>query len=310
VSCADERSNRHGRDNNLHVWQIRPEDEANFSTVLPIEDAESQRPAPWLLHSLPVNTLNFCSFAMCHTPGATSPEILIATPGLQDGMINIISLPAEDRVATIPPPKDLHTGMLMAVAIDHVQGELVVLAGYETGHVARWQQNSSKHWSCTYLEKPHSQPVLSLSLSPMLGFGFSSSADAIVARHPLADTSGETKTVQTKHAGQQSLTLRSDGKIFATAGWDDRVRVYSAKTMKELAVLKWHKEGVYAVAFAPILGEGSQDEAAGSEAADDGGAEGVRNEMTVSARRTEKAKRTHWLAAGSKDGKVSLWEVY
>ncbi|TQS31841.1 hypothetical protein Golomagni_07867, partial [Golovinomyces magnicellulatus] len=51
------------------------------------------------------------------------------------------------------------------------------------------------------------------------------------------------KTVNTKHSGQQSLSLRSDGKLFATAGWDSNVRVYSAKTLKEMAVLQWHKVG-------------------------------------------------------------------
>ena len=81
---------------------------------------------------------------------------------------------------------------------------------------------------------------------------FTSSADAIIARHSLSQHDGEMKTIQTKHAGQQSLSVRSDAKIFATAGWDGRARVYSTKSMKELAVLKWHKEGCYALAFAEI----------------------------------------------------------
>jgi ASTRA-associated protein 1 len=32
--------------------------------------------------------------------------------------------------------------------------------------------------------------------------------------------------------------------------------------------------------------------------------------MTVSEERDQKAKTTHWLAVGSKDGKVSLWDIY
>jgi hypothetical protein len=47
--------------------------------------------------------------------------------------------------------------------------------------------------------------------------------------------------------------VRSDGRILATGGWDTRIRIYSAKTLKEVAVLKWHKEGVYAVDFAKVL---------------------------------------------------------
>lgn len=86
------------------------------------------------------------------------------------------------------------------------------------------------------------------------------------------------KTTNTKHAGQQSLRVRSDGRLLVTGGWDARVRIYSSKTLKEVAVLKWHKEGVYAVAFGELL---SAD-----------------------------APARHWVAAGAKDGKVSLWEVF
>ena len=31
---------------------------------------------------------------------------------------------------------------------------------------------------------------------------------------------------------------------------------------------------------------------------------------TISRHRARKAQTTHWLAAGSKDGKVSLWDIY
>ncbi|OBT88337.1 hypothetical protein VE02_03410 [Pseudogymnoascus sp. 03VT05] len=134
------------------------------------------------------------------------------------------------------------------------------------------------------------------------------------------------KVVQTKHSGQQSLRIRSDGRIFATAGWDTKVRVYSVASMKELAVLKWHKDGCFAVAFAEVINvqedkeaadedklEGKKPEAESSE----GGETAVvapprRVGLAISARekRIQQATQTHWVAAGSKDGKVSLWEIY
>lgn len=109
-------------------------------------------------------------------------------------------------------------------------------------------------------------------------------------------------SLQSKHAGQQGLTVRNDEKIFATAGWDGRMRVYSTKAMKELAVLKWHKEGCYALGFAHV-----QDDTRNSDADDD---TMVQKSMTVAEKRDEKARMTHWLAAGSKDGKVSMWNIY
>lgn len=121
------------------------------------------------------------------------------------------------------------------------------------------------------------------------------------------------KILQTKHSGQQGLKIRSDGKIFATAGWDSRVRVYSVQSLKELAVLKWHKEGCYAVAFAEITSSGDGlGDVGGIRPTDKGGAMTTVTGaiLSVKEKRDLRATTTHWLAAGSKDGKVSLWDIY
>lgn len=136
------------------------------------------------------------------------------------------------------------------------------------------------------------------------------------------------KTVPTKHSGQQGCSYRNDGKVFATAGWDGAGRVYSAKTMKEVAVLKWGGGvGCYATAFvevgprcgkvAEVCGVEEGDEEAVVEASTSTsskitppsvGQSGV--VTSVQQRRDEKARSTHWLAIGAKDGKVSLWDIY
>jgi WD40 repeat protein len=134
------------------------------------------------------------------------------------------------------------------------------------------------------------------------------------------------KVVQTMHSGQQSLRIRSDGRIFATAGWDTKVRVYSVASMKELAVLKWHKDGCFAVAFAEVINAQEDKEGADEDKLEGGKLEAESSEggetaltapprrvgLAISARekRIQQATHTHWVAAGSKDGKVSLWEIY
>lgn len=129
------------------------------------------------------------------------------------------------------------------------------------------------------------------------------------------------KIIDTKHSGQQGLQIRSDGRIFATAGWDSKVRVYSAKTMVELAVLKWHDVGCYATAFA-VIDEGKDNAARGKTeiAGDSNDARGRETaavttiarlgQLSVKDRRIKMAKDAHWLVAGSKDGKISLWDIY
>jgi WD40 repeat protein len=121
--------------------------------------------------------------------------------------------------------------------------------------------------------------------------------------HPL-------KTINTKHSGQQSLRIRSDGKIFTTAGWDSNIRVYSTKTLKELAVLQWHKVGCYAIAIADVA---AADGSSASTASGTGSSTSLvtpSKDTSVRDRRIMQAKTTHWIAAGAKDGKVSLWDIY
>lgn len=121
------------------------------------------------------------------------------------------------------------------------------------------------------------------------------------------------KVNNTKHAGQQSLSVRSDGRLLATGGWDSRVRIYSCKTLKEVAVLKWHKEGVYAVAFGEVLDAQSMQSSADGERQQEQTGEVVKRESGLSRvqrQREEKMQVKHWVAAGAKDGKVSLWEVF
>jgi ASTRA-associated protein 1 len=251
-----------------------------------------------------VNTLNFCAFAQC---SSKTVDVLIAVPGVPDGCINVISLPEERRVATIPSPKNIQAGLVMALGVHLLDGKLVILAGYESGHTIVWQENGRlAQWQAIQTHKVHTQPVLSLGIAAQLDCFFTSSADALIGKHEGLGIEIATKTVQTKHAGQQSLRVRSDSKIFATAGWDGRIRVYSSKSIKELATLKWHKEGCYALDFASLdSGKDVSEKDTGTV-----NSSMPSNQMTVSQQRTLKAKSTHWLAAGSKDGKISLWDIY
>ena len=334
----------HGRDNRLIVWQLGHADEKNMSTTLPVEDSAGARAQPWILHILTVNSLNFCAFAMCHevltTGKGQSQAILLAVPDTSDSEgIDVFHLPTERRTGTIEAQRNVKTGMVMALAICETPVAVVIAAGYESGHTMLYSRvSTSDAWNTLYSCRPHTQPVL--SLGSYGAYFITSSADAMIAKHPFLEASSSpmealpsspVKTVKTKHSGQQGLAIRSDNMIFATAGWDSRVRVYSCKTLKELAVLKWHREGCMTVAFAQVLGAaGSHDDQTSfSDTLNDpvektedvaglqisSGREngrmaqeqalGIAHEV-----RQEKALRTHWIAAGSKDGKVSLWDIY
>ena len=102
-------------------------------------------------------------------------------------------------------------------------------------------------------------------------------------------------------------------------------------------MLKWHKDGCYAVGFGFVEtegdGAGEKGGKSGREGEDEGsnvktqeserreGREGSggndlvqrtgsRTVTMLERNRDRKARNVHWLAAGSKDGKISLWDVY
>lgn len=356
---------RHGRDHTLCVWKFRADDESSLNKILPVDAAASssteEKKKPTLLHALPVNALNFCAFSLAfidvpeRTRSANSnasqirnrQDVLFAVPNaLDSGGVDIFHLPSERRISTIASDPSVKTGMVMAVNIFvSAPGDLNVISAYEDGHVMAFLHkgpiepadfeissiNSNPwKWGKVYTTRPHSQPVLSLDVSPQNDYFMTSSADALIVKHPILDTGSKgyvpaapvtdnspLKAANTKHCGQQGLQIRSDGKVFATAGWDSRVRVYSVKTMKELAVLKWHKDGCYAVAFGEVhIFIQSSGQPSGSETniveVDNG--QVARNQdfslAAVHDQRNRKVQQTHWLAAGSKDGKISLWDIY
>jgi ASTRA-associated protein 1 len=235
--------------------------------------------------------------------------------------------------------------MVMAISLFWVDGSLFVVAGYENGLAIVARRGQDGNWATLYKHQAHSQPILSLGVEPGKEYFLTSGADAIIAKHPIprqstAGTSRSSgldvvtaplKILKTGHSGQQSLRIRSDGRIFATAGWDSKVRVYSAKTMAELAVLKWHDTGCYAAAFSLVgddsrgnaatnLGDSTRKIASGGRADSTVDSNALQpketalativGDLSVKERRIRRAKETHWLAAGSKDGKISLWDIY
>ncbi|KAI5861574.1 WD40 repeat-like protein [Durotheca rogersii] len=340
----------HGRDNRLIVWKLAQSDEPSMSTVLPLEEPVPDRLQPWVLHILEVNTMNFCSFASCPgSPHTTPDELLIAVPHtLETEAIDIFRLPGQNREHTIRLGSVAEKkGMVMSLGLFWVEEYLTLVAAYESGLAVVARLGRSETWEILYKAQVHSQTVLSLDVDPLRNYFVTSGADATIAKHPIprvitpAEESRRSKQsvpiietqplkiINTKHSGQQGLRIRSDGKILATAGWDSKVRVYSTKTMTELAVLKWHELGCYAVAFS-ALADGDQPGSGPSKPADEnpeGGPATAGNvadgqdttdmvavpklgQLSVKDRRMKMAKEVHWLAAGSKDGKISLWDVY
>ncbi|KAI4734050.1 WD40 repeat-like protein, partial [Aureobasidium sp. EXF-8845] len=187
------------------------------------------RHEPWLLHTISVNTLNFCSFSACEASPSEAAQLsfdaidttlLVAVPGDTEGDIDVYSLPSKAKLTTVCAPKTPKLGMAMCVKVLIQDGQLVLIVGYESGYCCVWRYAHDKdQWTLLSTTKSHSQPILSLDIAKSLRRYYTSAADASIASHSLTDltASQPMKTNETKHSGQQSLHVRSDERIFATA---------------------------------------------------------------------------------------------
>ena len=81
------------------------------------------------------------------------------------------------------------------------------------------------------------------------------------------------KGINLSHRGISTIEVRHDEKLFATAGWDHRVRLFSMKSFKPLAILKHHTKTVHALSF-------SSDTS------------------------------SNWMASGGSDSHIAVWSVY
>jgi ASTRA-associated protein 1 len=282
--------------------------------------------------------------SVCLEQNRDPASILVAVPSKNLGQVEIFQLPSEARLHIVPASSVIaaRPSMTMALRLIHLQDGALALLSADEGGFAHVQVLSleTSAWTTIYSNKAHSQPALGLNLAQSLDCFFTSAADAVVVRHPFPRKASDKlsaedrKIMRTGHSGQQALEVRDDDKIFGTAGWDSRVRIYSTKTLTELAVLKWHKEACYSMAFAKVFQEQHADlqllRTSKTENTGDEGSKAHVNEgddsfvatteeivlqssqssLTIKQRREQKARNTHWVAAGSKDGKISLWDIF
>ena len=217
--------------------------------------------------------------SVSHAPS----DIITASFGQTSGHKMVVN----ERVLDSPPAEFIGKGNVQGVSTAEP-------LDFSKKHIPRAVESSSA--------RPAGLASL-LSSAPLPLAQESSPVPAIVPAQPAY------KIANTKHAGQQSLRMRSDGRLLVTGGWDSRVRIYSTKTLKEVAVLKWHKEGVYAVDFGEVLQEDDLD----GHIQPGEQSEIAKRETGLSRLQRQREKRMqlkHFVVAGAKDGKVSLWEVF
>ena len=182
-------------------------------------------------------------------------------------VIDLVSFETCDKLAScVPPQGPTSHGMVMCMAEVNANS---FLGGYEDGSTILWDMTQQKLLSTSKL---YQETVMCITFSHVCHRGVMGSVCNVLKMFTIDDDGqiNVIKEMTITNPGVNCLAFRTDGKLFASGGWDGQVRIFSTKKASLLALLTFHASSVQALCF-------NDDNS---------------------------------LAVGGKDGAVSVWSVY
>ncbi|PAA78859.1 hypothetical protein BOX15_Mlig002994g1, partial [Macrostomum lignano] len=93
------------------------------------------------------------------------------------------------------------------------------------------------------------EPVMAIDYSASAGRAVAGSATPDLALLGVTDRLRVRGRIAAPSPGVGCLAYRPDGRLLLSASWDSRIRLYSGKSCRQLAVLSTHSSSVSALAF-------------------------------------------------------------
>jgi ASTRA-associated protein 1 len=144
----------------------------------------------------------------------------------------------------------------MLCSLEYLSSQNTAVVGYENGAVHEYDLRTLK---CSTVHSSGSEsPVMSLcslhcprKKRVYMAAGGGGATLSLLQRktsgvHPTTDAA----RFNLPEEGTGALALRSDGRLMVAGGWDCAIRVIDTKNLKLLACMRYHRDSVYAAAFA------------------------------------------------------------
>lgn len=218
----------------------------------------------------------YLGFSQSHFTTLDNYRSLLAIPGPNQEGVTVWDVDTKAKVCSLLPPDPPKCGSLMQVRWVKAARNNSLLVAYESGHISLWNwENSSIITEVHVSENP-----LCLTFDDNIQIGIIGTASEKVFIFCISSEliMSVVKELCITNAGLSSCIIRPDGKLLVTGGWDSRIRVFSNKKFKPLAVLHYHKKTIECLAYSPCD--------------------------------VEHFGLGFLLAAGSSDKSISLWNVF
>lgn len=219
-------------------------------------------------------TIDYDYYSFCRCQVLSEDTIITA---LRDSNVGLYSLKSSNLELKLDPsliPVSNKLGEIMAIKSLPMIDQKVLVA-YEIGLLVLWDIKAGKvlHW----MDIEPYPLTLDFETSYKQGIiGYPS--EKLQVFNLLSDTLTNKCSLTLKSSGTSILNIRPDSKIFTTGNWDNRLRIFSCKTLKQLAILDHHRD--------------------------------ILHDITYSHSYTESYNCQYLMAAAGKDGYVSLWDIY
>ena len=219
--------------------------------------------------------VNYLGFSSCDFISLDNGDSFLAIPGPNQECVTIFDVKTNCKICLIKHFDISKEGSVMQVKWINLSDELFILVLYESGCLTLWNwSNNSIINQIKLTENPMCVDFNEVTLQGICGTASESHFIFTVTKNGIVLENN----FDIINPGLSTCSSRPDGKIFATGGWDSRIRLFRWKKCKPLAVLTYHKQTVQCLSFS------NTD--------------------------VEHFPSGYILAAGSMDHNISLWNIY
>ncbi|XP_076234216.1 guanine nucleotide-binding protein subunit beta-like protein 1 isoform X2 [Calliopsis andreniformis] len=215
-------------------------------------------------------SVNIDFYHYCRFQTFSEKEIIVP---IKESNVGLLSTDTFNVELKLNPSKFEKLGDVMV--IKPLKNDKLILVGYEGGKLILWDIRQKS----TLDVLPVETCPMALDFDTTLMKGIIGNPSDQLQVFGLSDHSLCNKNkISLKNAGTSVIAIRPDAKIVAVGGWDSRVRIYSWKSLKPLAVLDQHRDTV--------------------------------QDITFSLQKIKMYNNKCMMATAAKDGYIALWDIY